>query len=95
MRLSQCQEMRPDSPALGAEQSMVTIKHERSLDFLDGTPESPQEICHCVEGPWGHRSNTKEFCLPQINLRSRRIPLHWLQSHRAFTIKHDKWFDIR
>ena len=68
MRLSQCCEMRPDSPALGAEQCLVTIEHERSLDFLDGNTESPQENCYCLEGPWGQPSNTKEFCLPQMKL---------------------------
>ena len=39
-------EMRLDSPALHAEQSQLPIKHVKSLDFLDGTPEIPQEYCH-------------------------------------------------
>ena len=39
-------EMRHDSPALRAEQSRFPTKHVWSLDFLDGTPESPQEHCH-------------------------------------------------
>ena len=38
-------EMRLDSPALHAEKSRIP-KHLRSLDFLDGTTESPQEHCH-------------------------------------------------
>ena len=29
---------------------MFHIKHERSLDFLDGTPESPQVHCHKSRG---------------------------------------------
>ena len=43
MRHPPHQDMRLDSPALSAEHSRIPIKHERSLDFLDGTPESPQE----------------------------------------------------
>ena len=54
----------------------------------------PKETVTCLEGHWGHRSNTKVFCVPQINPRLGQIPLHWLQSHPAFTIKHDEWFDI-
>ena len=38
--------MRQDSPALRAEQFLVPIKHVRSLDLLDGTPESPQDHSH-------------------------------------------------
>ena len=95
MRLSPCHEMRPDFPALVQSNSMVAIKHERSLDFLDGTLDSPQENYHMSRGTLGHRSNTKEFRVPQINSRRGRIPLHWLKSHPAFIIKHDKWFDIR
>ena len=36
--------MRLDSPALRADQFMFAIKQVRSLDLLDGTTESPQEI---------------------------------------------------
>ena len=38
--------MRPDSPALHAEQFLVPIKQVRSLDLLDGSTESPPEIPH-------------------------------------------------
>ena len=44
------QELRPESPALGAEQFRVPIKHVRSLNVLDGTPEHPQENCHKKRG---------------------------------------------
>ena len=46
MRLPPRQEMRPDSPALRAEQFNVTIKQVRNLDLLDGTSKCPQEIPH-------------------------------------------------
>ena len=36
--------MRPDSPALRAEQILVPIKQVRSLDLLDGTTELPLEV---------------------------------------------------
>ena len=36
--------MRPDSPVLRAEHFLLQIKQVRSLDFLDGTTESPWEI---------------------------------------------------
>ena len=38
--------MRPDSPKLHAEQCLVPNQKVRSLDFLDGTTESPPEIAH-------------------------------------------------
>ena len=37
-------------PCVGAEQFHVAIKHERSLDFLDGTLDSPQENYHMYRG---------------------------------------------
>ena len=46
MRLPPSREMRSDSPALHAEQFRVPNQQVRSLDLLDGTPESPQEHCH-------------------------------------------------
>ena len=48
MRLPPHHEMKPHSPALRAEQ--FHTKHDRSLDFLDGTPESHQEHCHKSKG---------------------------------------------
>ena len=36
--------MRPDTPALRAEQFLVQIKQVRNVDLLDGTTESPREI---------------------------------------------------
>ena len=36
--------MRPDSPALRAEQFLVPNQTGKSLDLLDGTKESPREI---------------------------------------------------
>ena len=36
--------MRPDCPALRANNSLFPIKQVRSLDLLDGTTESPREI---------------------------------------------------
>ena len=36
--------MRPDSPALHAEQFLFPIKQVRSLDLLDRTAECPREI---------------------------------------------------
>ena len=45
MRHSPRWEMRLDSPALHAEQSRIAPKNNvRSLDFLDGTPESPRTL---------------------------------------------------
>ena len=38
--------MRPDSPALRAEQCLVPNQQVRSLDLLDGTTESPPEVPH-------------------------------------------------
>ena len=45
MRLLPHREMRPDSHALHSN-FMFPNKHVRSIDLLDGTPESPQEHCH-------------------------------------------------
>ena len=45
-RLLPLPKMRPDSPALHAENSVFPIKYIRNLDFLDGTSENPQEHCH-------------------------------------------------
>ena len=39
-------EMWPDSPVLRAEQCLFPTKQVRSLDFLDGTTESPPEVPH-------------------------------------------------
>ena len=36
--------MRPDSPALHAEQCLFPINQVRSLELLDGTTESPPEL---------------------------------------------------
>ena len=44
MRLHHFREMRPVSLHCGQNNSVFTIKHERSLDFLDGTPESPRTL---------------------------------------------------
>ena len=46
MRLPHHHEMRPDSPALHAEQFHVPHQTCKELDLLDGTPESTQEHCH-------------------------------------------------
>ena len=39
-------EMRPDSPALNAEQFRAPYQTCKEPLFVDGTPESPQEYCH-------------------------------------------------
>ena len=44
MKLPLCREMRPNSPALRAENALFPIKQVRSLDLLDGAKESPPEI---------------------------------------------------
>ena len=44
MKLPPQWEMRPDYPPLHAEQCLDPIKHERSLDLLDGTTDSPPEV---------------------------------------------------
>ena len=46
MRHPPRQEMRPEFPALGAEQCLVPKKTGRRLDLLDGTTESPPEDPH-------------------------------------------------
>ena len=46
MRLPPRREMRPDSPALGAEQFVFPIKKVRSLELLDGNLGSPLEHPH-------------------------------------------------
>ena len=50
MRHPHQQEMKPESPALVAEQFHVPIKQVRSLNVLDGTPESPQDHCYKRRG---------------------------------------------
>ena len=45
-RLPSRREMRPDSPALHAEQCLVPNQIGKSLDFLDGITESPPDIPH-------------------------------------------------
>ena len=50
MRHSPRREMRPKYSALGAEQFVFPIKHVRSLNVLDGKPESPQDHCRKTRG---------------------------------------------
>ena len=69
MRLSPSHEMRPDPLHCIQRNSTVALIQERSLDFLDGTPDSPQENSHISRGMLGSPSNTKELCVPQFNLR--------------------------
>ena len=40
----------------------------------------PKNIVTSLEGPWGHRSNTKELRVPQINSRWEMIP--WIRLKR-------------
>ena len=46
MRLPPRFKMRPDSPALRAEEFHVLNEIRKNLDFPDGTKENPQELCH-------------------------------------------------
>ena len=46
MRLTPHREMRPDSPALHAEQFRAPHQTREEPYLLDGTAESPQEHCH-------------------------------------------------
>ena len=46
MRHIPWREMRPESPALRAEQCLVPKQTGRSLDLLDGPTESPPELPH-------------------------------------------------
>ena len=69
MRLAPRREMRPNSPALHAEQFHVLIKHVRNLDLLDGTPEIPQVHCHRpTRTQMSPKENEIAQCT-QINLR--------------------------
>ena len=61
--------MRPDSPALRAEQFLVPNQTGKSLDLLDGTTECPREIPETsrrtlmslpeYEIPWGSPNQLK------------------------------------
>ena len=61
--------MRPDSPALRAEQFLVATQQVRSLDLLYGTTESPREVpqkfrrtlmsLQEYEIPWGSPNQLK------------------------------------
>ena len=54
---------------------MFHIKHERSLDFLDGTPESPQEHLHkSRRTPRSLLQPQRALCTP--NLREMRADSH-------------------
>ena len=44
--------------------SMVAIIHERSLDFLDATPDRPKKSFTCLEGRWGHQAIKKFSVYP-------------------------------
>ena len=83
--------MRPDSPALFAEQCLAPIKQVRSLDLLDGTTESQPEIAH---------KSRRTLMSPQEREIARCNPnqlemmtnsLHWLQSNAPFRIIQDSW----
>ena len=50
MRQPPWREMRHKAPELGAVNSVFPIKHVRSLNVLDGTPESPQDHSHKTRG---------------------------------------------
>ena len=81
--------MRPDSHVLCAENSVFHIKQVRSLDLLDGTPESPQEHWHMSSGTLMSLQESEiARCTPN-QVKMKPIQLHWLQSHLAFDIKHD------
>ena len=70
-------QMRPDSAAMLAEQFLFHIKQERSLDFLDGTPESPQEYCHTSRGIlMSPQQHERAPCTPnQLNMRRDSLAL--------------------
>ena len=74
--------------------SVFSIKHVRSLDLFDGIPQSPQEPCHKPRSTLMSPQECKIAQCTQINSKCSPIPLHWLQSHLAFHIIHDKWLDF-
>ena len=68
--------------------SVFSIKHVRSLDLFDGTPQSPQEHCHKSRRTLLSLQECKIAQCTQINSKWSPIPQHWLQSHLAFHIIH-------
>ena len=80
MRLPPHHKRRPESPALHAEQFCIPHQHKRSLDFLDGTPESHQDHCHKSRGTLRSLQQHEELQVPQIILRWELTA--WLQLKR-------------
>ena len=53
---------------------MFPIKYKRSLDFLDGTPESPQGPCHMPRGTLRLRQQHKRIVYPKSTQDEARFP---------------------
>ena len=94
MRHPPRRELRPESPALGAEHSVFTIKQVRDLNVLDGTPESPQENCHKTRGSLLSLQELKIAQCTPSQLEMKPIPLHCLHSYPVFHIIQNKWLDF-
>ena len=64
-------EMWPDYRALHAEQFCVLYQHERSLDFLVGLPESPEEHWHKSRGTLRspHQHKRDSYTRNQLEMR--------------------------
>ena len=91
MRLPPQRETRPDSLALGAQQIHVPNKTRKDLDFLDGTPESPQEHPHKSRMTMISPKEREIFhCIPNQHEMSPESP-HWIYSHLPFPIIQDRW----
>ena len=71
MRLPPPREMRPDFPHYMQSNSVFPIRHGRSIDFLEETPERPQGHCH--KSRWTMKSQQQQEraqCTPnQLEMR--------------------------
>ena len=94
MRLPHRCDMRPDSPALGAEQFRLPSKHERSLDLLDGTLDSPPESPHPSQRTLMSPKKCEIARCSPNQLEIKPDSLHWIQSNFLFPVIHDKWLDF-
>ena len=73
---------------------MLLSKHVSSLDFLDRTPESPQEHCHKTRWTLMSTQECKIARVAKINTRWSPFPPHLLHSYPVFHSKQYKLLDL-
>ena len=94
MRLPPHHEMRPDSPALHAEQLSFRNQTHKDPRFAWWNSTSPKNTVTRWGEHWCHLKNAKLIGVPQINSRWSTFPLHWIHSRLSLHIIYNKCLDI-